>query len=465
MKFTKKIIPLLSCFILASSMIAGCSKTAVAPEVPSESSKDTQTGQTETAKNDWIDEGTNIEVWTFLEFFVPFYTEMADNWNEQHQDNPININVTMGDTSAMHTKLLIALQSGTGAPDISDVEVGYYSTFLNGGYFAPINDVVDDYENDVVMSRISMYGDKEGNYYGVDFHLGASAMYYNMDYMNQSGVNPEDIVTWDDYIAAGEQVKKATGKPMTVLEVSDLFLPQTMTLELGGQFVKKDGSPNIDSPEHLQALEKIREMQDKGIVELCPGKSVHSEEFFGYMNEGKAASLDMPLWYMKQFVNYMPDLKEKIAIYPVPVWNEGDTRCVLQGGTGTSVIAASPNVDLAKEFLAYAKLSEEGNTFEWEIVGMDPIRTTLWFDEKITENPDNKFLHYFIDGKGPFDLLQNIYNSADVNTLVAPDISGTYADTTRVLTSTTYYNLFEGDPESDIASVLKEEQASVITND
>lgn len=33
------------------------------------------------------------------------------------------------------------------------------------------------YKNDVVMSRIEMYGDQKGNYYGIDFHLGASVAY------------------------------------------------------------------------------------------------------------------------------------------------------------------------------------------------------------------------------------------------------------------------------------------------
>ena len=385
---------------------------------------------------------------------------MADVWNEQNPDKPINMTVTTGDSSAMHTKLLVACQSGTGAPDICDVEVGHYATFVQGGYFVPLNDAVEPYEDDVVMSRIKMYGDSEGNYYGIDFHLGAAVTYYNMDIMDEAGVDPSEIVTWEDYFAAGKTVLEKTGKAMTVVETSDLFLPQMMLLEKGIQYVDADGNPQINTPEHAEVIDYIRGQLADGTVEIAAGGKVHKEEWYGYFNEGGVASISMPLWYMGRFTNYMTDLEGKIAMYEIPVWNEGDTRCVLQGGTGTSVTNQSENQDLAKEFLAFAKLSKEGNEYEWEILGFDPIRTELWFDTEVTENEDNAFLKFFINS--PFDILQDLYNTTDVSTLTAPNISGGYAAAYSVLVSTTYYNAFEGDVERDAQELLDEEQATII---
>ena len=58
---------------------------------------------------------------------------------------------------------------------------------------------------------------------------------------------------------------------------------------------------------------------------------------------------------MHQDLSLIHILNGKMAIYPIPVWNEGDTREVLQGGTGTSVIKGTENEQLAKDFLAFAK--------------------------------------------------------------------------------------------------------------
>jgi arabinosaccharide transport system substrate-binding protein len=317
-----------------------------------------------------------------------------------------------------------------------------------------LNDVVEPYEDEIVMSRVQMYG-KDDNWYGIDFHLGASVCYYNMDIMNEAGVDPANIVTWDDYFEAGKQVLEKTGKPMLAVETADLFLPQMMLLEKGVQYVDEKGQPNIDTKEHAEIIEYIRKMIDAGICEIAPGGGFHMEEWYGHLNSGGVASLAMPLWYMGRFTDYCPDLNGKMGIYEIPVWNEGDTREVLQGGTGTSVIKYTEHEDLAKEFLAFAKLSEEGNKYEWNVLGFDPIRTSLWDDPEITNDPDNKFLQYFTTN--PFDIIKK--NGTD---LTAPDISGGYSAAYSALVTTTYENAFEASPDEDAAELLKNEQASII---
>lgn len=405
--------------------------------------------------NTFVDGGTEMSFWTFQDQHVGFWTSMADIWNEQNPDKPINLTVTIGESHSLHSKLLVACQAGSGAPDMADIEIGYYGAFLKDGYLLPINDAVEPYKDDLVMSRVEMYGDKEGNWYGVDFHLGASVCYYNMDIMNEAGIDPATIVTWDDYVEAGKVVLEKTGKPMCAVETADLFLPQMMLLEKGVQYVDEDGNPNIATEEHAEVINYIREMINLGVCEVAPGGFFHSEEWYGHLNDGGVASLAMPLWYMGRFTDYCADLDGKMAIYPIPVWNEGDTREVLQGGTGTSVIKGTENEELAKEFLAFAKCSKEGCTYEWDNLGFDPIRTELWEDSAITENPENKFLKYFTTN--PFDILKE--NGTD---LTAPDISGAYSATYSTLVSTTYSNAFEMSFDQDAMELLQGEQDSII---
>lgn len=232
-----------------------------------------------------------------------------------------------------------------------------------------------------------------------------------------------------------------------------------LLLEKGVQYVTEDGQPNIDTPEHAEAITFIRKMIDAGICEVAPGGKFHCEEWYGHLNNAGVASIAMPLWYMGRFTDYCPDLNGKIAIYKIPVWNKGDTRCVLQGGTGTSVTNQSANQDLAKEFLAYAKLSEEGNRYIWEKLGFDPIRTSLWDDEALTHDQNNKFIQYF--NTNPFDVLNEIRDEYGID-LTAPNISGAYANVRSILGTTTYTNAFELSLDEDVNQLLENEQASVI---
>lgn len=455
----RKLVSSLLCIAMVATMLAGCGGSSDSGDAGSDdaAAEDTAADDgTTQGTNTFVDGGTELSLWTFQELHVGFWTEMADVWNEQNPDRPINLTVTTGESHSVQQKLLVACQAGEGTPDIADIEIGYYGSFLKDDYLLPLNDVVEPYENDVVMSRIEMYGDEDDNWYGIDFHLGASVCYYNMDIMNEAGVDPSTIVTWDDYYDAGVTVLEKTGKPMCAVETADLFLPQLMMLEKGAQYVDDEGQPNIATQDHADVIDFIRKMIDAGICEIAPGGGFHTEEWYGHLNEGGVASLAMPLWYMGRFTDYCPDLNGKMAIYEIPVWNEGDTREVLQGGTGTSVLKFTENEELAKDFLAFAKLSDEGNRYEWNELGFDPIRTSLWTDTSITENTENKFLSYFTTN--PFDIL--VKNGSEG--LTAPNISGSYSATYNVLVSTTYANAFELAVDQDAMELLETEQSTVV---
>jgi arabinosaccharide transport system substrate-binding protein len=467
----KKCLSILLATVLIATILSGCGKSGDKSatndsnqatknsDQDSDDSNQASNNEGTVGKNEFVDKATEISLWTFVDQHVNFYTDMADKWNKANPDKAINLTVDVADSSSMHTKLLVALQSETGAPDIADIEIGHYATFLGGNYLVPLNDVVEPYKNDIVMSRVSMYGDSSGNYYGIDFHLGASVCYYNLDIMKDAGVDPASIVTWDDFYNAGLKVKEKTGKSMIAVEVTDLFLPQLMLEEKGVQYVKEDGTPNINTPEHEEVINFIRKMMDAGICEITPGGFYHAEEWYGHLNGGKVASVAMPLWYMGRFTDYCPDLKGKIGIYKIPVWKSGDTPCVLQGGTGTGVTTQSKNTELAKEFLAFAKLSEEGNRFEWEKLGFDPIRVSLWSDESLTKDKNNKFIGYF--ATNPFDVLNSIKDTYGLD-LVAPNIAGGYAQTYSVLVTTTYANAFESSFKQDASELLANEQKTII---
>ncbi len=201
----KKIVSILLCTAMVATMAAGCGGSG---DSGSDSGSDAKTEEdagsddagasddgSTVGKNTFVDGGTEMALWTFQELHVGFYTELADKWNEANPDKAINLTVTTGESRTMQSKMLMACQSnGEGAPDICDIEIGNYASFVAGDYLLPLNDVVEPYKDDIVMSRVEMYGDGD-NWYGIDFHLGASVTYYNMDIMDEAGVDPAGIVT------------------------------------------------------------------------------------------------------------------------------------------------------------------------------------------------------------------------------------------------------------------------------
>jgi len=349
---------------------------------------------------------TTLTFWTFNELHVQFYEEAVKDWNEQHPDQQIQLKPNVYPYEEMHNKLLIALQSGVGAPDIADIEISKFANYLKGSNIplAELDDLIQPEKDKFIQSRFDIYS-KNGHNYGIDFHVGATVMYYNKEMMDQAGVNIDEIKTWADYAEAGKKVMAATGKPMTTVEVIDNWTFWPMIAQQESDMFDQSGQVTLDNETNIKTLKFLHEMvHGSKIAVPAPGGNHHKEEYYGFMNKGGAASVLMPMWYMGRFLEYMPDLKGKIVIRPMPSWEPGGKRSAGMGGTGTVVTKQSKQLELAKQFLGYAKLSKEGNIRVWKTMGFDPIRWDVWDAPEIKEK--NKYTDYF--GEGIFDVLLEI---------------------------------------------------------
>jgi arabinosaccharide transport system substrate-binding protein len=152
-----------------------------------------------------------------------------------------------------------------------------------------------------------------------------------------------------------------------------------------------------------------------GIAVKCPGGFMHSEEWYGYMNMGNVGSILMPAWYLNRFTDYMPDLKGKMTIRPMPIFKAGDKRSAGMGGTGTAVTSQAKDKQLVKDFLVFAKLDRDQSIKTWSLLGFDPLRHDVWSDPAMKAR--NKFTDYY--GTDIFDILYPIRNEFNAITITS----------------------------------------------
>ena len=351
------------------------------------------------------EDAVHLTLWTFQEMHTQFFQEMLRQWNENPDNTPIEIDMQVYPYEEMHNKLTIALQSGEGAPDIVDIEINMFANYLGGDIqLAPLNDYVEPLRDHLVMSRFENYA-KDGNYYGIDHHIGATVMFYNTEILESAGINYKDIITWDDFREAAKVVMEKTGKPMTTWESTDCWNIYPLVSQHGGDWLTLENEVRMDEPVVVDTLQFIHDtiFVDKTCM-AAPGGNHHAEEYYGWMNAGGSASVLMPFWYAARFTNYMPDLSGKIKVAPMPLWSDGGHKSAQMGGTGTAVVKTSANVDIAKEWLAFAKLSFAGNIQSWRILGNDPILLDVYGTEELAE--PNQFFDYF--GDDIFDVVSSL---------------------------------------------------------
>ncbi|WP_078551339.1 ABC transporter substrate-binding protein [Bacillus alkalicellulosilyticus] len=358
-----------------------------------------------TVVGDDIEGATELTFWTFAGQHVNLFEDAAISWNEEFPDRPIKLVAETYPYDQMHNNLLLALQSGSGAPDIADIEVSRFPNYLQGvPQLLPMNEHVEPVIDKFVEARFNIYA-KDGSYYGMPTHVGASVMYYNTEILDEAGVDPESIKTWDDFVEAGKQVVEKTGKKMFSVATDDHLPIHQLISQNGSDFFDANGNLTLDDPRNIEVLQFLHDLvYVHEIAELMPGGQPHAEEYYSYMNEGSVAALAMPMWYMGRFIDNMPDLDGKITVQPLPAWEEGGFRSAGMGGTGTVVTNQTDHEELAKDFLAYAKLSERANEKLWTILGFDPPRWDVWDNDVFKE--DNAFYQYF--GDNIFEVLLDV---------------------------------------------------------
>ena len=87
----------------------------------------------------------------------------------------------------------------------------------------------------------------------------------------------------------------------------------------------------------------------------------------------------------------------------------------------TVIYKNGANADLAARFFTYAKISDEGNRYVWDVLGFDPVNKAVWEDEALMKNDDNAFNKYFVGY--PVDALLQIKD--EIGAMISNEISPT----------------------------------------
>jgi arabinosaccharide transport system substrate-binding protein len=307
-----------------------------------------------------------LEMWGFDAQRLNFAKAAAELPVFKDKYPNVTINFREFPFNEMHDKLLAALASGQGAPDIADVEIGRFSQYLKGERvgFVPLNDRIgSEIENVYKPAAVDPWS-FGGQIYGVGNELNAVVLAYRVDVVEAAGgEHPFD--TWDQVIEVGKKIA-ADGETKTFalhdLAWGDFF---QMIQHAGSSFFDAEGNYQADGPLGVEALTFLHDLiythEVAAIAPALANDDWMPPVYWAAFKANKFTMLWGPPWHIGRIMIDLPEQSGKWALQKLPT-GLGESKATANfGGTGQCITEQSEYADIAWDLIAAGNLTAEGN--------------------------------------------------------------------------------------------------------
>lgn len=279
-----------------------------------------------------------------------------------------------------------------------------------------VTDVVDEavsrYGNIMRGTNAAATGQFDGVWKAVPFIASTTGYFIRGDKLQEIGVDPADLKTYDDRreaaLAMSDPDNEFWGWGLTPNQSGDGYgFLISLIQAFGGHYTDETGMiVQFDSPETLAAVEWLAEtyMSEKYAPMLPPGILSWTD-----ISNNEAFLADTIGYTHNAFSVYAQAKRDNNPVFPnivllrAPTANNGDSRD--GGGIGgwLTVFKGAPNADLAKE-LALSLLAPENFTPMSSVAGglFMPAYENLWTEELLAADPNFAIIKEQVSVEDPF---------------------------------------------------------------
>lgn len=340
-----------------------------------------------------------LTAWTHDQLYLDYFQARLPDFQALHPELKITLDGTF-DSNAPTTALnaIAANPDNPGLPDMIGIERGAFANFTRNGiiskYFLDLSDLVAPDIDNYAPGRLAIYS-YDGKLYGLESQLAASLLYYQPDVFAAAGVDVP--TTWEQVVNDVGPKLAAKGDAFT-FATNDGTWFQMYFNQRGGTIFDKDGNfvmgDDTNRPLAVEVATLIQKGIQNGTFMVVLGGDVWSGATIPTAyTSGTLAGTVMPDWWATCCLepDAGPEMSGKWKVAVPPVWEGGGHSTLTWGGTGWSISSASPNAELAKEFLAFAYLGLESQVKKFQLINNFPWYIPAFDDPRVKDLADPYF--------------------------------------------------------------------------
>ena len=350
--------------LVASMMLSACGGQATTPppaaatEAPAatEPPAATEAPATEApAATEASQLSGKVTIWMWKAAHDPLTNSgVLDEFKKIHPD--VEVEVVEYAPADVYQKLPLALQAGTGAPDISLVENSHLAQIVALGGLTDMTEWVTPY-----LDKMNAYkwadAKLDDKYYAMPWDSGPVVFYYRRDVFDAAGLSSdpdsvsEAVATWDDYFTVCQTIMEKTGSACFSNNKANNYgrLYEMMLWQQGLGYYNAEGQVTVDSPENIATLEMLKKFWDASLT------SDQLEWTDGWYAELAAETEAKPIatlieagWmgaFLKGWIATGTEGKWGVAL--MPAMANGQVRAANDGGSAFVIPEQSQNKEAA----------------------------------------------------------------------------------------------------------------------
>ena len=333
MKFGKKTIALIGAVAMLSS-VAACGSTSAGDGGSTGSS----------------DKKVELTVWSW-DSTLPRTVKGFEAKNPN-----IKVKVTnAGTIKDEYNALSNAIEAGSGAPDIAQIEYYALPEYVIRGHLENLSDLgASDFKDFYTPGTWSSVNINDG-VYALPMDSGPMAWFYNKGVFDKAGVDPTQVRTWDDFYEAAKKIRAVDS--YITSDSGDAGFFDSMTWLAGATpfETSKDGETvtiNLTGDKNVKTFTDFwQKMIDEDLIDT---KTVGwTDDWNKGLDDGSIASLLTGAWMPYNLLSGAPNGDGKWRIAQMPTADGSETNSE-NGGSSLAVLASTKKADAAYQFIEYA---------------------------------------------------------------------------------------------------------------
>nr|WP_245350098.1 extracellular solute-binding protein [Cytobacillus eiseniae] len=342
----------------------------------------------EKSSSDDVEKGDKQVTLDFWTFGATGYEDLAKAYEEENPN--VKIKVRAAETAEHHDALFTALSAGSGAPDISMLEIDQLDRFKTAqDRFENLYDLgAKDIKDQYLDWKWNTGENNSGDFLiGLPTDIGPKALYYRVDVFEEAGLptDPDEVAklisTPEAFEEAGLKVKEQTGKVF----IDSIEMAFRAYLDAAQEtFLNPEGELLLEESGNAvkEAFDYAVKLNDLGIV----GKfEMWSPEWANAVNKGEFAA-ELGAGWLKGWM-------EGNATEAIGKWRVATLPSEFAANWGGSFIAIPKETKNAKEAYEFVQwlVSPDNQIKSFQSKGLFPSAPSVYEMDEFKSNEDEFF--------------------------------------------------------------------------